>query len=303
MPRSAMAASAASPPASWRAWPRSASRPTATASATSTACSARRSLDGWQVELPETWLALGNPWEFERREVAYEIGFGGAVESITSRTATPSAMSGSRPRRVIAVAYDTPIVGWRGQPRQHAAPLDGRADRPDPARRLQRRRPYRRARREQPRRGAHPRALSGRRDARRARNCACGRSTSSPRPRCRTSCAATCSSTARSTTCPTRSRSSSTTPIRRSRVAELMRLLVDVHGIDLDEAWEHHPAARSATPTTPCCPRRWRPGRCRSSSGCCRATCRSSTRSTPAPARGARKRPQDERRRDRARSR
>ncbi|RVN05059.1 glycogen phosphorylase, partial [Sinorhizobium meliloti] len=24
--------------------------------------------DGWQVELPETWLAHGNPWEFERRE-------------------------------------------------------------------------------------------------------------------------------------------------------------------------------------------------------------------------------------------
>jgi starch phosphorylase len=23
--------------------------------------------EGWQVELPETWLAHGNPWEFERR--------------------------------------------------------------------------------------------------------------------------------------------------------------------------------------------------------------------------------------------
>ena len=38
--------------------------------------------DGWQVELPETWLAHGNPWEFERRESAYEIGFGGSVETI-----------------------------------------------------------------------------------------------------------------------------------------------------------------------------------------------------------------------------
>jgi starch phosphorylase len=26
--------------------------------------------DGWQVELPETWLEHGNPWEFERRELA-----------------------------------------------------------------------------------------------------------------------------------------------------------------------------------------------------------------------------------------
>jgi starch phosphorylase len=30
--------------------------------------------DGWQVELPESWLAHGNPWEFERRESSYEIG-------------------------------------------------------------------------------------------------------------------------------------------------------------------------------------------------------------------------------------
>jgi starch phosphorylase len=33
--------------------------------------------DGWQVELPETWLAHGNPWEFERRESSYRIGYGG----------------------------------------------------------------------------------------------------------------------------------------------------------------------------------------------------------------------------------
>ncbi len=35
--------------------------------------------DGWQVELPENWLAHGNPWEFERRESAYRVGFGGEV--------------------------------------------------------------------------------------------------------------------------------------------------------------------------------------------------------------------------------
>jgi starch phosphorylase len=38
--------------------------------------------DGWQVELPETWLAHGNAWEFQRRESAYEIGFGGSVDSV-----------------------------------------------------------------------------------------------------------------------------------------------------------------------------------------------------------------------------
>jgi glycogen phosphorylase len=37
-------------------------------------------VDGMQAELPETWLEHGNPWEFDRRESAYEIGFGGRVE-------------------------------------------------------------------------------------------------------------------------------------------------------------------------------------------------------------------------------
>ena len=40
-------------------------------------------------------------------------------------------------------------------------------------------------------------------------------------------------------------------------VAELMRLLMDDHELDFDEAWELTRAA-SATPTTRSCPRRWR---------------------------------------------
>ena len=42
------------------------------------------------------------------------------------------------------------------------------------------------------------------------------------------------------------------------------------------------PWRRSATPTTRCCRRRWKPGRCRCSASCCRATWRSSTRSIAA---------------------
>ena len=44
--------------------------------------------EGWQVELPEDWLAHGNPWEFERRESAYEVGFGGHVEPVTDPDGT-----------------------------------------------------------------------------------------------------------------------------------------------------------------------------------------------------------------------
>ena len=51
---------------------------------------------------------------------------------------------------------------------EHAAALEGRPDRPDPPRRLQRRRPLRQPRREQPRRRADPRPLPRRHLARRA---------------------------------------------------------------------------------------------------------------------------------------
>ncbi len=71
--------------------------------------------DGWQVELPETWLAHGNPWEFERREASYEIGFGGRVDPAEDDDAGPHQMRWKPVERVIATAYDTPIAGWRGR--------------------------------------------------------------------------------------------------------------------------------------------------------------------------------------------
>ena len=66
--------------------------------------------DGWQVELPETWLQYGNPWEFERRESKYFIGFGGEVVGTETGHVHWKAGEG-----VEAVAVDTPMVGWRGK--------------------------------------------------------------------------------------------------------------------------------------------------------------------------------------------
>ncbi|MGH6892329.1 MAG: glycogen/starch/alpha-glucan phosphorylase [Dongiaceae bacterium] len=69
--------------------------------------------DGWQVELPEDWLAFGNPWEFERPEVTFLVGFGGRVEAKDGSNGT--AKFDWRPAEyVVAVAYDTPVVGWQG---------------------------------------------------------------------------------------------------------------------------------------------------------------------------------------------
>lgn len=69
--------------------------------------------EGWQVELPEDWLAHGNPWEFERLESAYEIGFGGHVEPVVEPDGT-TRLEWRPSEHVLAVAFDTPIVGWRG---------------------------------------------------------------------------------------------------------------------------------------------------------------------------------------------
>ena len=70
--------------------------------------------DGWQQEYPEDWLSFGNPWEFARPEVIYDIHFGGRVETIHDPGRAPRHIW-LPDETVEAVAYDTPIVGWRGR--------------------------------------------------------------------------------------------------------------------------------------------------------------------------------------------
>ncbi len=68
--------------------------------------------DGIQVEHPDNWLKDGNPWEFRRPDVIYEINFGGSCQcEITADgrrlcTWTPT-------QSVLANAYDFPIAGYR----------------------------------------------------------------------------------------------------------------------------------------------------------------------------------------------
>ena len=69
-------------------------------------------VDGNQVELPETWLEHGNPWEFDRREAAYDICFGGSVDYHDANGAG-ERFTWHPAERVKATAYDTPVVGWR----------------------------------------------------------------------------------------------------------------------------------------------------------------------------------------------
>ncbi len=37
--------------------------------------------DGWQVEITDKWLRLGNPWEVTRPEISYQVKFGGRTEA------------------------------------------------------------------------------------------------------------------------------------------------------------------------------------------------------------------------------
>jgi starch phosphorylase len=62
--------------------------------------------DGWQVERTDRWLRAGNPWEIRRYEIRHTVGFAGHTE----HTAT-----GARwiPERVVeGVPYDTPVAGY-----------------------------------------------------------------------------------------------------------------------------------------------------------------------------------------------
>ena len=38
--------------------------------------------DGYQVELPDYWLSIGNPWEIERQDIIYPIHFYGSLKEV-----------------------------------------------------------------------------------------------------------------------------------------------------------------------------------------------------------------------------
>ena len=64
---------------------------------------------GRQVEAPEDWLTQRHPWEFERPEAAYTIGFKGHLETRAGREVWVPGET------VLAEAYDTPVIGWQGK--------------------------------------------------------------------------------------------------------------------------------------------------------------------------------------------
>jgi glycogen phosphorylase len=69
--------------------------------------------NGRQKEITDKWLALGNPWEIARPEIAYHVNFGGHAEHYDDEEGKKRVRW--VPKRVVkGVAYDTPIPGYHG---------------------------------------------------------------------------------------------------------------------------------------------------------------------------------------------
>jgi len=67
--------------------------------------------NGWQVELTDRWLQHGNPWEVRRWDIEHVVGFGGRTEH------GQDALGRHRirwvPERIVkGVPYDTPVLGY-----------------------------------------------------------------------------------------------------------------------------------------------------------------------------------------------
>jgi glycogen phosphorylase len=67
---------------------------------------------GEQVEITDKWLHLGNPWEIPRPEICFAVPFGGRTESFRDEAGRYRVRW--IPERVVrGVAYDTPVPGYR----------------------------------------------------------------------------------------------------------------------------------------------------------------------------------------------
>lgn len=68
-------------------------------------------VDGYQVELPDNWLREGNVWEIRKADRAVEVKLGGNVR--VEQENGKLKFYHENYETVLAVPYDTPIIGYR----------------------------------------------------------------------------------------------------------------------------------------------------------------------------------------------
>ncbi len=66
--------------------------------------------NGYQVEEPDNWLRYGNPWEIPHPEYSYVVHFEGRAEA--QRTNGKPRWRWVDTRPIVGMPYDTPIVGY-----------------------------------------------------------------------------------------------------------------------------------------------------------------------------------------------
>lgn len=70
--------------------------------------------DGWQVEVSDKWLEMGNPWEIYKPEIAYLVGWKGHTEIYLD--ANGQERRHWLPYRMVkGVAHDYPVSGYRNR--------------------------------------------------------------------------------------------------------------------------------------------------------------------------------------------
>lgn len=67
--------------------------------------------EGWQAEVPDKWLRFGNPWEIARPDQAVEVKFGGHTESYHDEKGQ-TRVRWIPAVKVIGIPYDTPVPGY-----------------------------------------------------------------------------------------------------------------------------------------------------------------------------------------------
>jgi glycogen phosphorylase len=72
----------------------------------------QRIKDGYQTEAPDNWLRYGNFWEFPRAELLYPVCFYGNVETYGSSSGRERS-AWVDTEEILAMAYDYPVPGYR----------------------------------------------------------------------------------------------------------------------------------------------------------------------------------------------
>ena len=68
--------------------------------------------DGYQVEVPDNWLAYGNPFEIKLQDEAVEVKFGGYVRIEWDAGKQKDVFIQDGYQSVMAIPYDLPVIGY-----------------------------------------------------------------------------------------------------------------------------------------------------------------------------------------------